>query len=193
MPRPFSGFHPAAFPAAAGLWAAFWLGACAAAPPPAESAAGAGNPAARLDRSLAKAVYKAEWEKVFRLADSAAAEGEAAAEIALYWKAAAWLYREQPDSAIVLLESHKGRWRAGLRKVHGELLFKLARDAVAARAALAQHAGDGEASRPAADHALQERLEILQKENADLRAENQDLQSDNGKYRTLLKDLEKIR
>jgi hypothetical protein len=115
-------------------------------------------------------------------------------EIAVYWKSVAWLYRDEPDSALAMLESQQGKWSAGLRKVHGALLLKLARESTAARAASHWRPDDAAPkAAPAADKGLQDRVEALQKESSDLRAENQRLETEKEKYQKLLKDLETIR
>jgi hypothetical protein len=130
-----------------------------------------------------------------RLADSARTSGAAAdREIALYWKAVAWLYRGETDSALALLESQQGRWTAGSLRVHGALLHKLVRESCASRPVAAR--GRTEESEPRSalvERALQDRLEALERERTDLRAENQRLETEKEKYQKLLKDLETIR
>ena len=174
--------------------AAALLAACAASAP---GASPAEEPARTpLDRVLARLVVKGEWDKLSRAADSAAAGKEPTdREIAAYWKSVGWLYRDEPDSALVLLEAQQGKWTAGMRKVHGGLLLKLAREMSAARASRNGRPDEAAPKTAAAagDKALQERVDALQKENADLRAENQRLETEKEKYQKLLKDLETIR
>lgn len=152
------------------------------------------EPVARppMDRILARMVFKGEFDKAARTADSLSGSREPAErEIAAYWKSVAWLYRGEPDSALVLLEALQGKWTGGLRKVHAGLFLGLAREASYSRTAgrLARHE---EPPRPA-DKSLQERVDALQKENGDLRAEAARLAAEKEKYRRLLNDLETIR
>jgi hypothetical protein len=178
------------YPALAAL-AAGLLAACAgtSAPAPAEEAS---RPS--LDRALARVAAKGEWEKVLRMSDSASAVGNAAdREAAAYWKALAWLYREQPDSAQALLESSQNKWTPGPRKVHALLLLKLVRESCASRALARAHPEEAEARPAAPDRGLQERVESLERESSGLRAENQRLEVEKEKYQKLLKDLETIR
>ena len=145
-----------------------------------------------MDRILARMVFKGEFDKAARTADSLSLSKEPAErEIAAYWKSVAWLYRGEPDSALVLLEALQGKWTGGLRKVHAGLFLGLAREASYSRAAgrLARHE---EPPRPA-DKSLQDRVDALQKENGDLRAEAARLAAEKEKYRRLLSDLETIR
>lgn len=173
--------------------AAALLAACASAPGPVPAEEPA-RPA--LDRVLARLVSKGEWDKLNRAADSAMAGKEPTdREIATYWKSVGWLYRDEPDSALTLLEPQQGKWTAGLRKVHGALLLKVARELSASRNARNWRPEES-APKPApaaSDKALQERVEALQKESSDLRAENQRLETEKEKYQKLLKDLETIR
>lgn len=169
---------------------AWLLAACASAPAPAPMDE-SNRPA--LDRVLARMVSKGELDKAMKTSDSVLAAREPAErEIAIYWKSVAWLYRDEPDSAVALLETQQGKWSAGLRKVHGALLLKLARESVAARAASHWRPEDAPKA-PAADKGLQDKVEALQKESSDLRAENQRLETEKEKYKKLLNDLETIR
>jgi hypothetical protein len=129
-----------------------------------------------------------------RLADSARASGAPAErEIAIYWKAVAWLHRSEPDSALALLEGQQGRWTGGSLRVHGTLLYKLVRESCAARP-VAHGRSEEPDPRPAlVERALQDRLDALERERTDLRAENQRLETEKEKYQKLLKDLETIR
>ena len=170
--------------------AACLLAACAA-PKEAAPAEDAARPA--LDRVLARLVSKGDLEKAMKACDSVfAGKDPADKEIAAYWKSVAWLYRDEPDSALTLLEPQQGKWTAGLRKVHGNLLLKLAREGSAARAASHWRPEETPKAAPA-DRGLQDRVEALQKESVDLRAENQRLETEKEKYQKLLKDLETIR
>lgn len=165
------------------------LSACASAPAPVGE-----SPPPSLDRAFARLAAKGEWDKTLRLADSAHAAGKGAdREAAAYWKALAWLYRDQPDSAQALLESAQGKWTPGPRKVHAMLLLKLVRESCATRALARARPEEPEARPPAQDRALQERVETLERESSDLRAENQRLETEKQKYQRLLKDLETIR
>ena len=146
-----------------------------------------------MDRILARMVFKGEFDKAARTADSLSGSKEPAErEIAAYWKSVAWLYRGEPDSALILLEAFQGRWTGGLRKVHAGLFLGLAREASLNRAAgrLVRHE---EPSRPAPDKSLQDRVDALQRENGDLRAETSRLATEKEKYKQLLNDLETIR
>jgi hypothetical protein len=146
-----------------------------------------------MDRILARLVYKGEFDKAARTADSlSGSKDPAEREIAAYWKSVAWLYRGESDSALVLLEALQGRWTGGLRKVHAGLFLGLAREASLNRASgrLVRHE---EPSKPAPDKSLQDRVDALQKENGDLRAETSRLATEKEKYKQLLKDLETIR
>jgi hypothetical protein len=179
--------------AGAAVLAACLMAACSAGPARGPAQPGdAARPA--LDRALARAAARGDWDKTMRLADSARAYGAPAEkEIALYWKAVAWLYRAEPDSALALLESQQGRWTAGSLKVHGALLYKLARESCAARP-VAHNRPEEPDPRPAlVERALQDRLDALERERTDLRAENQRLETEKEKYQKLLKDLETIR
>jgi hypothetical protein len=179
-----------ALAALAGLTAGLLAG-CAgtAAPEPAE---GTSRPS--LDRALARVAAKGEWEKVSRMSDSAFAAGNAAdREASAYWKAIAWLYREQPDSAQALLEGSQNKWTPGPRKVHALLLLKLVRESCATRALARARPEDAEARPAPADRGLQDRVESLERESSGLRAENQRLEVEKEKYQKLLKDLETIR
>lgn len=175
-------------------WAALAAGllaACAGttAPGPAEETS---RPS--LDRVLARTAAKGEWERVSRMSDSAFAAGNAAdREAAAYWKAVAWLYRDQPDSAQALLEGSQNKWTPGPRKVHALLLLKLVRESCAARAVARARPEETEPRAPAPDRGLQERVESLERESSGLRAENQRLEVEKEKYQRLLKDLETIR
>lgn len=176
--------------AAPAALAAWLLAACASAPAPAPMDESS-RPA--LDRMLARMVSKGEMDRAMKTADSVlAARDPADREIAIYWKSVAWLYRDEPDSALALLEGQQGKWSAGLRKVHGALLLKLTRESVASRAASHWRPEDAPKA-PAADKGLLDRVESLQKESAELKAENQRLETEKEKYKKLLKDLETIR
>ena len=185
--------YPARYLAAlaAPLLASALLSACAPPPPP-DPAQGSGR--ATLERSLARAASKGEWEKAFRLCDSALAKGDAAdREVASYWKAVAWLFRDEPDSALAILESRQGKWSAGARKVHGMLLLKLVRESKAARVPARVRPEEADPRPVPGERALQDRVEALEKESSGLRAENQRLETEKEKYQKLLKDLETIR
>lgn len=177
------------FPAIASAWLAALLAAgCAATRAPS-----AEKPARTpMDRVLARMVFKGELEKAFHAADSLSASTDPVdREIGAYWKAVTWLYCGEPDSALVVLEAGKGKWMGGLRRVHSTLFLSLAREASQARAATRQRRE--EAARQAPDKAVQERIDALQKETADLRADNARLESETARYQKLLKDLENIR
>lgn len=175
----------------AALSAAILLAACATAPAPG-SADGAPPPS--LDRTLARLASKGEWDKTLRLADSAFAAGKGPErEAAAYWKAVAWLSRDQLDSAQALLEASQAKWTPGPRKVHAMLLLKLVRESCAVRALARAHPEESEAKPASPDRGLQERVESLERESTDLRAENQRLETEKQKYQKLLKDLETIR
>jgi len=183
---------PACLPAAAAAACfAGLLAACATAPAP--GPAGETGPRS-LDRLLARAASRGEWDKALRMADSAFAAGKAAdREAAAYWKAVAWLYRDQPDSAMALLEASQAKWTPGPRKVHAMLLLKLVRESCAVRALARARPEESEARPAGADRVMQERVESLERESTDLRAENQRLETEKQKYQKLLKDLETIR
>ncbi len=177
--------HPAlCLAAAAALWA------CASTK---ESAPVDESARPSLDRVLARMVNKAEYDKAIKLADSVIAGKDAGdREIASYWESVAFLYRDEPDSALAILDPMQGKWTAGLRKVHGALLLKLAREGTAAKAA--SHWRPEEVPKAApAEKNLQNQVDVLQKESSDLRAENQRLETEKEKYQKLLKDLETIR
>ncbi|HKP98527.1 MAG TPA: hypothetical protein VJ385_22545 [Fibrobacteria bacterium] len=146
-----------------------------------------------MDKVLARLVSRGELDKAMRTADSLSASRESSdREIAAYWKMVAWLYRDEPDSALVVLEAGQGKWTGGLRKVHASLFLGMAREANRNRmAARARH--DESAPCAPADKSVQDRLESLQKETGDLRAENARLETEKEKYQKLLKDLETIR
>ena len=146
-----------------------------------------------MDRILARMVFKGEFDKAARTGDSlSGSKDPAEREIAAYWKSVAWLYRGEPDSALVILEAFQGRWTGGLRKVHAGLFLGLAREMSLNRAAgrLVRHE---EPPRPSPDKSMQDRVEALQKENGDLRAEAARLTTEKEKYKQLLNDLETIR
>jgi hypothetical protein len=169
------------------------LAACAGSPPPPQAAPGVPvRPSA--DRALARAAARGDWDRTLRLADSVRAAGAPAErEIALYWKAVAFLYRNEPDSALALLESQQGRWTAASLKVHGTLLLKMARESCASRTLVRARPEEPDPRPASADRGLQDRLEALERERSDLRAENQRLETEKEKYQRLLKDLETIR
>jgi hypothetical protein len=173
--------------------AALLLAACSGAPAHGPALPGdAARPS--LDRALAHAASKGDWERTLRLADSARAAGAPAdREIALYWKAVAWIYRAEPDSALALLESQQGRWTAGSLRVHGTLLYKLVRESCASRPVVHTRPEEPEPRPALVERAWQDRLEALERERTDLRAENQRLETEKEKYQKLLKDLETIR
>jgi hypothetical protein len=172
------------------LAAAFLLPGCAATrePTPSEEAS-----RVSMDKILARMVSKGELDKAQRMADSLSASKEPAErEIAAYWKAVAWLYRDEPDSALVILEANQNKWTGGMRKVHTGLLLSLAKESSQSRAASRVRVSDAnKAATP--DKSMQERIESLQKETGDLRAENARLETEKEKYQKLLKDLETIR
>lgn len=175
----------------AAAFSAVLLAACASAPPAPSPMEDVAKPA--LDRVLGRLVSKGDWDKAAKMSDSVmAGKDPAEREIAVYWKAVALLYRDEPDSATAVLEAQKGKWSAGLRRVHAALLLKLARESGAARTASQWRAEDAHKP-PVADKVLQDRVEFLQKESSDLRAENQRLETEKEKYQNLLKDLETIR
>jgi hypothetical protein len=143
-----------------------------------------------MDKVLARLVSKGDLDKALRTADSLGASKDPAdREIAAYWKVVTRLYRDEPDSALAILESSQGKWTGGMRKVHAALFLSMAREANQYRMARARH----EEARPPAEKSVQDRLESLQKETGDLRAENARLASEKEKYQNLLKDLETIR
>jgi hypothetical protein len=180
---------PAAEMLAAALLAASMLMGCAATREPLVEE----PPRPPMDRILARMVFKGEFDKAMHTADSLSGSKEPAErEIAAYWKSVAWLYRGEPDSALVILEGLQGRWTGGLRKVHAGLFLGLAREASLNRAAgrLVRHE---EPARTSPDKSLQDRVDALQKENGDLRAETARLVTEKEKYKQLLNDLETIR
>lgn len=145
-----------------------------------------------MDRILARMVAKGEIGLAQKTADSLLTSKEPAErEIALYWKAVAWLYRNQPDSALVILDANQGKWTGGLRRVHSSLFLAMARDASQTRSA--SHNRHEETAKPAPDKSMQDRIDALQKETGELRAENARLEFEKVKYQKLLKDLEGIR
>jgi hypothetical protein len=166
------------------------LAACATAPatPPGEPSLHS------LDRVLSRSAARGEWDKTLRVADSAFAAGKGAdREAAAYWKAVAWLYRNQPDSAQALLEASQAKWSPGPRKVHAMLLLKLIRESCEVRALARARPEESEARPASPDRGLQERVESLERESTELRSENQRLETEKQKYQKLLKDLETIR
>ena len=170
--------------------AALLLAACAA-----TKDAPGDEPAARapMDKVLAHMVFKGEYDHAAKMADSLASSREPAErEIAAYWKAVSWLYRNEPDSALLILDTYQGKWTGGLRKVHAGLFLNLARESVASRYAATHLVRHEEPGKPAADRSLQDRVDFLQKENGDLRAEASRLATEKEKYQKLLKDLESI-
>jgi len=176
---------------AAAALPALLLAACASAPGPGPAGE---STQPSLDRALARAAAKGDWDKTMRIADSAFAAGKAPdREAAAYWKAVAWLYRDQPDSAQALLEASQGKWTPGPRRVHAMLLLKLVRESCAVRALARAHPEESEAKPAASDRVLQEKVESLERQSTDLRAENQRLETEKQKYQKLLKDLETIR
>jgi hypothetical protein len=174
----------------AALLAACLIAACAGSRAPSSG----DDPRPRMDRALARMVSKGEFDKALRTADSlGASKDPAEREIAAYWKVVTWLYRDEPDSALAILESGQGKWTGGLRRVHAALFLSMAREESVARAASAGRGKHDETVKAGPEKSLQERLESLQKETGDLRAENARLASENEKYQRLLKDLETIR
>ena len=137
-------------------------------------------------------VSKGDLDRAQKMTDSLMISREPAErEIGLYWKALTMLYRDQPDSALAILESNQGKWTGGLRKVHSSLFLAMAREASQNRAA--SHYRHDDPVKPAPDKAMQNRIDALQKDTADLRAENARLAAEKEKYLKLLKDLETIR
>lgn len=156
-----------------------------------EPASGKEKP--QLDRALARRVAMGKFTAAQALADSLIATKDPAnREIASYWKAICWLNQDEPDSALALLESYRGRWSGGLRRVHSEAFLHLARKSVESRLALRQA---NLAQMPAAlpDKSWQDRAEVLQREVEILRAEVGRLVTEREKYQKLIKDLETIR
>ncbi|MDQ3003447.1 MAG: hypothetical protein M3Y08_19570 [Fibrobacterota bacterium] len=146
---------------------------------------------APMDRILARMVWKGDLDRAKMTADSLFFSKEPAEkEIALYWKAVIWLYRNQPDSALVILDANQGKWTGGLRRVHSSLLLAMARDDSQTRSA--SHNRHEEAAKSAPDKSMQDRIDALQKETGELRAENARLESEKEKYQKLLKDLDGI-
>ena len=174
--------------AAAVTLAAALLAGCAATKEPlVEEAA-----KAPMDKMLARMVFKGEYDRAIKVADSLAATKDPAdREIASYWRAVTWLYRGDPDSALVILEANQGKWAGGLRKVHAGLFLSLARENSQCRPAGRVRREDP--AKPAPDKSLQDRVDALQKENGDLRMESARLETEKEKYQKLLKDLETIR
>ncbi|MDB5050920.1 MAG: hypothetical protein JWO30_3991 [Fibrobacteres bacterium] len=171
------------------LLASALVAGCAATKEPAVAEDAAKAP---LDKILARMVSKGELDKVQRAADSLLASRDPTdREIAAYWKAVTWLYRDEPDSALAILEAGQGKWTGGLRKVHTALFLNLAREASQNR--IAGRARHEETARVAPDKSMQDKIESLQKETGDLRAENARLETEKEKYQKLLKDLETIR
>jgi hypothetical protein len=144
------------------------------------------------DRVIARLIATGKIDQAQKTADSLMASRDPAdREIAAYWRAVCWLYRDQPDSALTVFESYHGKWSGGLRRVHSEVFLHLARDASQAQALIRQHHEDPPKS--ATDKALQDRVDALQKETVDLRAEIGRLETERLKYQKLIKDLETIR
>jgi hypothetical protein len=172
-----------------------WLFWACAAQPKLIAAKGPANQPAKpaLDRMLGRMIAQGKVAAAQVIADSLlASKDPASREIATYWKAICWLNRDEPDSALYLLESFKGKWTGGLRRVHSESFLHLARNARENRLALRQ-ANMGQPPRLVQDKALQERVETLQREADDLRAEVMRLETERLKYQKLIKDLETIR
>ncbi|MEO7427100.1 MAG: hypothetical protein ABI036_18070 [Fibrobacteria bacterium] len=178
-----------AFAAFGRLLAAALLIGCATGQAPSAGEEQARSP---MDKVLARLVSKGELEKAQRAVDSLTSSRDPAErEIAAYWKAVTWLYRDEPDSALALLEPSQSKWTGGLRKVHAGLLLMLAREASQNKAARGRPI---EIARAApSEKAAQDKIESLLKETCDLRAENARLETEKEKYQKLLKDLEKIR
>jgi hypothetical protein len=180
---------PALFIAAAAL-SALW--SCA--PTAAGSKASAAEEPAKIqgDRVIARLIATGKIDQAQKTADSLMTSKDPAdKEIAAYWRAVCWLYRDQPDSALAVYESYHGKWSGGLRRVHSEVFLHLARDASQTQALLRQHHED--APKAASDKSLQDRVDALQQETVELRAEIGRLETERLKYQKLIKDLETIR
>jgi len=147
--------------------------------------------AVRVDRVLGRLIAAGKIDQAQKSADSLLASRDPAdREVAAYWRAVCWLYRDEPDSALTLLESYHGKWTGGLRKVHSEVFLHLARDASQTHALLRQHRDEVVKAPP--DKTLQERVEVLQQESVGLRAEIARLETERLKYQKLINDLEII-
>jgi len=122
-------------------------------------------------------------------------------EIGAYWRAVCWLYRDYPDSALVILEARDNRWSGGMRGVHAGVLLRLAREtslarsaAYARRDASLKSSHDPDASHKASpDKGLLDRIDALQREAVAQRAEIARLEREKDKFLKLLQDLETIR
>ena len=150
-------------------------------------------PASSQDREIAAYLFRGQNDAASRLADSLMhSEVPREKERGLYWKAVSFLYRDEPERAVSILEPQRGKWSSGIREVHAEALLRLSRESVQTRAnARAQR---DEPSRPATqDKTLHEKIDALQKENGDMRTEITRLETEKKKYEKLLKDLETIR
>jgi hypothetical protein len=167
---------------------------CAPGPKPMPINNSANQPAKpELDRMLGRLIAQGRFTAAKVMADSlVSSKDPASREIATYWKAIYWLNRDMPDSALVLLESYQGKWTGGLRRVHSESFLHLAKSVREIRFALRQ-ANMDQSYKPAPDKALQDKVEILQREADALRAEVLDLETERLKYQKLINDLETIR
>lgn len=169
--------------------ALFW--ACSSTPKP-TSIEDSKSP---LDRSLARLIAKGKFDAAQKMADSLMiSKNGADREIAAYWKSVCWLYRDEYDSALTLLEAYHGHWTGGLRRVHSDAFLRVAREASQSRLAVLHLKEDQSQAQPkvTTGNGSQERVDFLQKENGDLRAEISRLESQRLKYQKLIKDLETI-
>lgn len=143
------------------------------------------------DRVLARLIATGKIDQAQKSADSLLASRDPAdREIAAYWRTVCWLYKDEPDSALTILESYKGKWSGGLRRVHSEVFLHLARDASQSKALFRQRREETAKAPP--DKPMQERVDALQQENVDLRAEIGRLETERLKYQKLINDLETI-
>lgn len=143
------------------------------------------------DKLMANLITKGKIFQAQKRADSLIAfKDPVSVEIGSYWSIVCWLYRDEPDSALVVLESNKGKWTSGIRKVHSEVFLNMARNESHVKTLLRQKSVD--ASKQLQDKNLPLKVEMLQQEVVRLRLEVGHLESERHKYQTLLKDLEEI-
>lgn len=143
------------------------------------------------DKIIATMITKGKIFQAQKYSDSLSTRKDSSLrEIGTYWKTVCWLYRDEPDSALAVLDSYQGKWSSGIRKVHVEVFLNLARDASHVKALLREKQLD--ASKSSQDKNLPLKVETLQQEVVRLHVEISHLESERHKYQTLLKDLEDI-
>ena len=176
------------------LWILFSLGSLfwACAPGPKSQSADERSKVS-LDRGLARLMATGKLDSAQRITDSLRTSMDPLdREIAAYWICIHFLYLDEPDSALTILEPHEGKWNGSLRRVHSEVLLRLAREASQGRVA-SRRLQEDQQSKLGPERVLQERVETLQKETGELRAEIARLGTERLKYQKLIKDLEAIR